>query len=170
MKIILEANHITITKQAENIRLVTYFAYISALKMEAMLSSETSLDFFQTTRRHIPQGRRKSKIFTVRRRTRNSFVFEWYHCPCDGVMPSLGIPPHETSDMYSGNGRLERDVKQFPRDGTRTDRNISLLFHLGPGAGTDKPEEIISMKGYANHIRFPRCSFVGYFGVNSSAA
>jgi hypothetical protein len=83
-------------------------------------------------------------------------------------MLSLGSPLLELSDMYSGNGRLEQDVKQFPRDGTRRDRNISLLFHLRPQAGTDKPEEIASIKGYADHIRFASCSFVSYFGVNTS--
>lgn len=136
--------------------------------MEAILHSETSLNFYRTTQYHIAQGRRKSKIFTVSRKRRSSFVLEWYYCPWNGVMLSLGNPPHEMSDRYSGNARLERDVKQFPRDGKRIDRNISLLFHLRPRAGTDKPEEIISMKGQANHIHVPCCSSVGYFGVNSS--
>jgi hypothetical protein len=43
--------------------LVSYLAYSSALKMEAMCSSEVSLDFHRSTGRYIPEGKNFSKLF-----------------------------------------------------------------------------------------------------------
>jgi hypothetical protein len=44
-------------QEYDQLRLVSYLAYSTTLKMEAIYSSETSVDFQQTTRRYIPEDR-----------------------------------------------------------------------------------------------------------------
>jgi hypothetical protein len=46
----------TVTKRAVSFLLVTCSAYSSTLKMEAVHSFGTSVNFYQAIQRHIPEG------------------------------------------------------------------------------------------------------------------
>jgi hypothetical protein len=124
--------------------------------MEAMRSSQKSVNFYQTVRRHTiktatVRAANSIRLQCINLHARSSFVLGWHHCQRDGAMLSRGNPPSKRLICIQVRG------EQFPRDGTPTDRDIS-----------HGPAEIASMTGYASHIRSPSCSLVGYLGVSSS--